>query len=177
MWRLFLIGFLLNCSFTGIAQSRSTITGINYNKKKDRTEYLVFPYGSIHLPGRWKKEEYIKSSRQQAFRNDSVFVLAALLPCDKFEFSEPGLEGFAFVQKYYKWEAEFNSNKRQLTTERLVEDSLENYIVFKVFGNNINNTFLFGARGCSVFGISVSTSKWTEEQKILFLKNVYLEKE
>ena len=177
MKRFLAFVFLSACVTAGYTQSRSVITGSNYNKKKDRTEYFVLPYGSIHLPGRWKKGQYIQSSRQQGFYKDSVFVNIALLPCDKFEFSKPGLEGFELVKAYYNWDARYFSNNLKMNTPVLFQDSISNYIIWKASGNNIENVFLFGARGCGVFNISVSTLKWTDEQKISFLQELYSKRE
>ena len=68
-------------------QATSTIVGGDYDAKKNTTEYFVFPYGQVSIPGKWEKTSYNSASRQQFFRNDeSVNIAVSFGPYDKYEF-------------------------------------------------------------------------------------------
>ncbi|MBA3680232.1 MAG: hypothetical protein H0W73_03455 [Bacteroidetes bacterium] len=59
---ILLTAFLLQNYITK-AQS-SVIESVDYDKAKDVTNYIVLPYGSVALPGRWTKESYSDISYQ-----------------------------------------------------------------------------------------------------------------
>lgn len=42
------------------AVAQSTIVGAEYNQYKNITEYFVFPYGEVSLPGKWSEAEKIQ---------------------------------------------------------------------------------------------------------------------
>lgn len=69
-----------------VAQRRtSTLVACKYNKKKDQTEYQFSPLGATSIPGRWTKENYNKSSKQQFFSNEEgVWIAIAFAPIDNF---------------------------------------------------------------------------------------------
>ena len=52
------------------------------------------------------------------------------------------------------------------------------YILYRIYGNTANTYFLVGLKnGVNVTNLSVNiTDKWTEDEKILFLKNLFLTK-
>ena len=156
-------------------QATSTIVGGNYDAKKDVTEYFVFPYGQVSIPGKWEKTTYNSSSRQQFFCNDeSVSLAVAFGPIDQFEFNLDGkIKGYEFVEAYYRWEEEYFS-KNGLECKILDSDSEKKYIVFKVFGKGFDTVLLFGEKNGFASNFSVHiTDKWTEEQKVDFLKNLF----
>lgn len=177
--RLFLI-LLTVCTLYSCGsakQATTTIVGGDYNEKKDVTEYFVFPYGRVSIPGKWEKTTYNSYSRQQFFCNDdSVIIAIAFGTIDKFEFNSDGLiKGYEFVKAYYKWEEEYFVNNG-LECKILDSDSEKNYIVFKAFGRGFDTVLLFGEKNGFTSNFSVNiTDKWTEEQKVVFLKSLFIE--
>ena len=157
-------------------QATSTIVGGDYDAAKNVTEYFVFPYGSVSLPGKWDKLKYDQSSRQQFFRNEeSVTVAIAFGPSNKYEFNMDGsLKGHDFVKAFYKWESDyFKSAGYECTI--LENDSANPYLLFKVVGDDVNSVLLFGETNAGVSNFSVQTAdKWTEAEKIQFLKTLFL---
>lgn len=173
----FFLSMLVLFAGCGISrQATSTIVGGDYDAAKNATEYFVFPYGSVSLPGKWEKREYINSSRQQLFQNqDSVIVAVAFGPSNKFEFNADGLlEGHDFVEAFYKWESDYFTSAGY-ACPILENDSVNPYMLFKIEGEKVNSVFLIGERNGRVSYFSVqSTDKWTDTQKIQFLKNLFL---
>ena len=64
------VALFVNCA----TQRASTITGGNYDAAKDVTDYFIFPYGQVSLPGKWDKCGYNKVARQQFFMNQDSFL-------------------------------------------------------------------------------------------------------
>ncbi|MDT3356503.1 MAG: hypothetical protein LIR35_02800 [Bacteroidota bacterium] len=159
----------------GSAQrSSSTITGGEYDAKKNITEYFVHPYGQVSIPGKWEKTTYNSVSRQQFFRNDeSVDLAVSFGPCDKFEFNKDGsLKGYEFIEAYYEWDSKyFVSNG--LESKILEADKENKYILYRVFGNKFDTYFLICEKNGFVSNFSIhATDKWTEQQKVDFLKSL-----
>ena len=170
--------FLTSC----YTQRASTIVGYNYDKKKNQTDYFVFPYGSVSIPGEWTQTSYNQGAKQQFFRNsDSITISVSFGPCNKYEFNKDNSKkGFEFLTAYYEWDSEYFVNNYRLNEEKVESNEKDNYIIWRTFGEN-NNTywdtyFLFGEKKgfVSTFGI-MKTDKWTEKEKIAFLKEMYLE--
>lgn len=156
----------------------STLVGGKYEPKTNTTDYFVFPYGSVSLPGEWTKGIYGKSSRQQWFSNkDSVFLAIAFGPCNKYEFYKPELKDFNFVKAYYNWESDFYKNQLKTESKIILADSTNNFIIWQLFDNkNVDMYFLFGYNKCSIHNYCLTTEKWKEQEKIKFLQDLYLNK-
>jgi len=61
---ILIITFLTSC----VTQREcTTIVGCNYDKNKDKTDYIILPYGTVSIPGKWEKTNYNSVSRQQFF--------------------------------------------------------------------------------------------------------------
>ena len=155
-------------------QATSTIVGGDYDAKKNTTEYFVFPYGQVSIPGKWEKTSYNSVSRQQFFRNDeSVNIAVSFGPYDKYEFNKDGsLKGYEFVEAFYEWESKyFVSNG--LECKILETDKGNKHILYRVFGDKFDTYFLICEKNGFVSNFSINaTDKWTEQQKVDFLKSL-----
>lgn len=172
--KVLLIGSLF-LGITCFSQTRSTVTGAQYNSKTNTTDYFVLPLGNVSLPGQWMKGKYNPVSGQQWFVNkDTIAVSIALTPCNKFEFSKKNLTDFAFVKAYYEWDSKYLAEKNHLTRSVLVSDSINQYIIWRLTGTNYDDYFLFGNKSCKVHNYSLPSHGWAEEQKIKFLQDLYL---
>lgn len=162
---------------TGCVSSRiTTIVGGDYDAKKNVTEYYVLPFGQVSLPGKWEKCGYVKSGRQQFFMNqDSVKVAVAFGRTEYFEWNQDGkLKGMDFLSAFYKWESEyFKSNGYEAMI--IETDTASQYIIYRIYSETANTYFLVGVKSNgNVSNLSINyTDKWTEEEKISFLKNLY----
>jgi hypothetical protein len=176
---IFLVLALAGCVMQ--QQSVSTITGGEYNKEKDQTDYFVLPYGSVSIPGKWEKTRI--AGHQQIFKNkDSVELLIGFAPCNKYEFNTNGaLKGYKFVKAFYEWDSKYLVDKYGLERRVMESDSMNNYIVYRLFGKvgqvNLDTYFLLGEKNGNSSNFSITiTDKWTEETKIAFLRNLFLVK-
>jgi len=169
--------FFASCA----TQRTTTIVSCNYDEKKNQTDYMVFPYGSVVISGEWAQTHYNQTARQQFFQNsDSIIISVAFSPCNRYEFNQNNSKkGFEFVTAFYEWDSEYFVDNYRLNQEKIESNEKENFIIWRAFGEN-NNTywdtyFLFGEKNgfASNFAI-MTTDKWTQEQKVAFLKKMYL---
>lgn len=170
--------FLTSCA----TQRTSTIVGCDYDKNKNQTDYFVFPYGSVSIPGEWNKTSYNQIAKQQFFKNsDSIIISIVFGPCNKYEFNATNpKKGFEFVKALYEWDSEFFVSNYHLDQEIVESNENDNFIIWRVFGEN-NDTYwdtyiLFGEKNGLANNFSVmTTDKWTKEDKVIFLKKIYLQ--
>jgi len=163
-----------------IQQATSIISFVDYNSKKNKTDYLYFPYGDVSLLGKWVETKYDSNSKQQYFTNqDSVIIAIAFGPCNKFEFNADGnKKGFEFLEAFYNWESKYFIEEHNLLVEKIEEDTTTNFILWHVESEDrkLDTYLLFGiSPNCSFSNFSIqATKKWSSEKKIEFLKNLYL---
>ncbi|MFU8844909.1 MAG: hypothetical protein ACNA7V_13980 [Bacteroidales bacterium] len=177
-----IIGIIVILILTGcVSQRVSTIVGCNYDQKNNRTDYFEFPYGTISIPGNWEKTRYNPVSNQQFFSNhDSISIAIAFSRFDKYEFNTNGdHKGYDFVKAFYEWETEYFFDMFGFNTKVLVNDSIHKFILFQNYGQfegaTFNTYFLFGEKNGNVSNFSVmTTDKWSEDEKVEFLKGLYL---
>lgn len=173
---------ILTILLTSCATQRtSTIEGVNYNESKNVTDYFVMPYGSVSLFGKWEKKNYNEISRQQFFKNqDSVIIAIAFERYDKYEFNTNGSQsGFNFVKAYYEWDSNYFVDSHGLKRQIIESDSTNHFMIYRIYGQKekaeFNTYFLIGEKNGNVSNFSISkTEKWSEIEKILFLKNLFL---
>ena len=156
--------------------AQSTIAGAEYKPDKNITEYFVFPYGEVSLPGKWEKLQYVSKSHQQFFINDeSVLIAIVFGAVNDYDFNRNGsLKGYDFVKAYYDWESDYFV-KSGFETKIIETDQPNSYIIWRLWGQKYDTYFLFGERDGRVCNYSVNiTDKWTEDEKIKFLKGIYI---
>lgn len=172
-----LIALLGSCA----TQRVSTIVGGEYKESSNVTEYFVLPLGTAEIPGKWMKTSYSSVSHQQFFKNqDSVEIALAFNRYDGYEFNAKGTKkGFEFVEAYYEWDSKYFMDSYGLQRLMIERDSLQQFVVYRIYGGEggkkTDTYFLIGNKNGNVSNFSVSvTDKWTEEEKINFLKHLYL---
>jgi len=167
---------------TGCAtQKTSTIVGGEYIKTKDETEYFVFPYGSVVIPGKWEKTNYNTTSRQQFFTNqDSIIIAIAFSRFNKYEFNGDGSQkGYNFVKAYYEWDSQYFIDSHGLKRLSLVSDSANTFMIYRIYGQTekgkLDTYFLIGEKNGNISNYSISSAdKWRDGEKINFLKKLFL---
>lgn len=174
---LIAIVFLTSCA----TQKVSTIVGCDYNDKKNTTDYFVLPYGSVSIPGKWKKTNYNSVSRQQFFKNsDSIIIAIAFGPYDKYEFNaDKTKKGLDFALVYYEWDSKYFVESHKLKREFIEKDSINNFVIYRIYGEKegveFDTYFLVGERNGFVSNFSImDTDKWYEKEKNDFLKRLYI---
>ncbi len=140
---------------------------------------MIFPYGEIKIPGKWKKTGENKVSGQYFFvGQDSVRIAIALQPWDKYEFSynNPDVTTDNFVRRFYEWDANYLKDKFSGQIGTVIENLEGNYIIWNLKNEQgLNDYFLFGLKGKIAYNFNVTTDKWDEDKKIKFLEKLYLE--
>lgn len=160
----------------------STITSIFYDERKNTTQYLKIPYGSVSIPGKWKEKRYNPANGQQFLvNNDAVVIAVAMVRWDKFQFYKPEMDETAFVDKFYEWDSEYLAEEVRGNRAVLKRDASRNYLVWRVWNDSATDTyFLFGMKNNAVktvYTVSVypeNAEKWNENRKIEFLESVFL---
>lgn len=177
---LFAIIIITGCT----TQKVSTIVGGSYDKNKDQTDYIVFPFGATSLPGKWTKTSYNTISKQQFFKNeDSISIAIAFTSTNNYEFNtNNSKKGFEFVKAFYEWESDYFVNHFKLTQEMVEQSESGNYIIWRAFGENNNANFdtyfLFGEKNGNASNFSIAiTDKWSKEEKMRILKEMYVGKQ
>jgi hypothetical protein len=176
---LLIIALLTAC----VSNKSTLLIDSEYDDKRNETNYQVFPYGSVIIPGEWYRTNYNNTSRQQFFDNsDGITIAIAFSPCDKYEFNEDGeKKSFDFVTAYYEWDAGHLVSGRQMNQELIESNEADNYIIWRLFGQYndtpVDNYYLFGEYdGFAKNFCIMATDKWSRGDKIAFLKTMYLGK-
>jgi len=177
MLRNCILLFFFSLTLTGCfpTQSTSVLTTVTYDEKSNKTTYIIVPYGNVDIPGKWTKDNYIQISRQQYFINsDSTTLAIAKNPKQKYPFYSDTKTDFELVKDFYKWDADYWVGQG-LKESNLKENKEKNYVVWKVFGNKIENIFLYGLKNGLIINYMISTDSWNEIKIIDFLEQLYNE--
>ena len=165
----------------GVAHKKATttLTSVDYDSKTDRTIYMVFPYGSVKLPGKWLKGAYNQPSRQQYFRRaDSLRLGIAIGPASHLEFYRQGMEGLAFATAYYEWETKYQREQLHQKTQLLRADTARGYTIWRVYSESVDMVQLCAWTKCACNepafkSLSVSTKKFPVQQSARLLEEIY----
>jgi len=167
---------LLSCATT---KSTSILYSDNYDKTTDRTSVMIFPYGEIKVPGKWKKTRENTVSGQYFFiGQDSARIAIALQPWDKYEFSHknPEVTTDNFVRKFYEWDANYLKEQTGGQLRIVKENKQNNYLIWNLSNQTKpQDYFLFGLKGKIAYNLNVTTDKWDEGKKINFLERLFSE--
>jgi hypothetical protein len=169
---------LLMLLITGCSPSNytSTMVSVSYNPEQQVTDYINFPYGSVSIPGKWNKSNYNSSSHQQFFSNEDSITFAVMMgPLDKYEFYKPDMSESHFLEEFYQWDSKYWVNRINGKRSIIKSDSTNSYLVWHLSDEStVNGYFLFGARNFIVYSLFISSDKWNEDRKTIFLEQVYL---
>lgn len=173
---IILLTVLHSCATT---KSTTILYSENYDATNDRTSVLMFPYGEIKIPGRWKKISENGVSGQYFFINqDSTIIAIALNPWNKYEFSNknPEVTTDNFVRKFYEWDATYLKEQINGEMRILTENKDENYLIWNLVNEkSVNDYYLFGLKGDIAYNLSITTEKWSEDSKVEFLELLFAE--
>lgn len=174
---LTLLVLMTNCA----SHRTSTLVGGEYNEIKNETDYFVIPYGSVTIPGKWRKTNYNSVSRQQFFQNsDSLIIAIAFNRFDNYEFNLYGEhKGIDFVKAYYEWDSKYFVDSHGLKREEMKIDSVNGFMTYRIFGQiekrEFDTYFLIGEKIGNITNISISdTDKWTENEKLTFMQSLFI---
>lgn len=171
---------LLAVLFLSCASNKNTSSVLysdNYDKNKDETSLMIFPYGQVTIPGKWRQTRYSPISGQYFFsRGDATQFAVALQPWDQYEFSQdnPEVNRENFVRKFYEWDGSYlkEVTKGQL---RIIDENKEkNYLLWSLKkGDGSNDYFLYGLKGNVAYNLYLSSQTWDEQTIVPFLENAF----
>ena len=165
---------ILSCSAN---RGPSVLYSDNYNKDKDETSVMIFPYGQVNIPGKWIHTNYNTHSGQYFYRGtDSTEVAVALQPWNQYEFSQdnPEVTQENFVNKFFEWDSNYLKEVTKGKVSLLAEDREKNYLVWNLTSNGRNDYFLFGLKGQVAYNLYVSSNKWDAKRKVAFLEQMFM---
>lgn len=170
-----IIGGMIFASCASQQASTSILYSNYYDKKKDQSAIIMFPYGSVMLPGKWTDTHYNSVSGQQFLQNaDSVEFAVALTPWNRYEFYRQGMTEAEFVKAFYEWDSAYLQQQTGCQV-RIVKDAGDrNIIIWNIRRDPTYNTYyLFGLRNQIVYNLSIKTQTWDEETIAAFLEKAY----
>lgn len=173
-----IIGILFILNLSCKTNQTSTIVADKYDATKNQTTLTILPYGNVIIPNKWKKTSYNQISKQHFFQNnDSTTISIAKNLKDKYPFYKVNQNDKEFVAEFVKWDSEYW--KEQGLEISTIENKTEKmYIIWNTKNKKetkpeVNTLFLFGVKNNFVYGFSISSRIWNNDQKIEFLKNLY----
>lgn len=109
---------------------------------------MMFPYGSVTLPGKWTETHYNNVSGQQFFRNaDSVEFAVALNSWNRYEFYRQGMTAMEFVKAFYEWESVYFQEQTGCQVKIVKDAGDRDMILWNIRRDpTINTYYLFGLR-------------------------------
>lgn len=129
--------------------------------------------GEVKIPGIWEQLNSMDDSGQTYLKNkENIIIAIAQNPKNAYSFFKSTASNFVNVKLFYKWDSDFRK-ENNFKTDKIKEDSKEEYIIWKFNDGKEDNVFLFGSSENTFLNILVYTSIWNEAEKILFLENVY----
>ena len=140
---------------------------------------MKFPYGSLSLPGQWKKTDFNQNSGQQNFKNkDSLSTALLINRASGYPFYTKAMTSNLFVKAMYEWDANYLTARINGSSKIIKQDTVNHFIVWQITADNdkyqIDNLNLFGCENGIVFTVLAPTAKkLTNEQKINFVRTIY----
>jgi hypothetical protein len=180
---IFFIVFLFQANEM-LAQKRkkgfSTIESINFYQKKNITTYMIFPFGTVNLKGKWEAVKFNKVSKQKTFRNaDSIEILVCINECRNYEFNnDTKASNDSFIERFYTWEKEYFEQNPTLKATIIEHDTINNYLIWNLKGkmneDEIDTIFFIAEKNCNVISLSMYATKlMSTEDRIKLIKETY----
>lgn len=187
MYKLLLLFVGLSVGLAGCTSSQcwdcpggtATITGLNYDAKKDQTVLTLLPYGGIIFPHKWEQIGFEESSRARIFYRDSTQLFASLIPFQQYkEVYQKGRTDQEHLAAFTKWETEFWRSEQHVAIDILQDSTAtKGYILGRAHdpdNKNVDVIFLFGTRRGLLYNFRGNSSKWRQEELEVFLKGLFV---
>jgi len=142
---------------------------------QDNTEFskVMTNSGEVKIPGKWELFSKMNDSGQTYLKNkDGVVIAIAQNPKKAYPFFKSNETDFGNVKLFYTWDSDYYKENKFKTT-KIKENAELEYIIWKYNENKIDNVFLFGSSKANFLNLLIYTNNWSEEEKILFLENLF----
>lgn len=149
------------------------ISTYSFCQEKETFSIVKTSSGDVKISGIWEQLNTVDDSGQTYLKNkEGVIIAVAQNPKNAYSFFKNTASNFVNVKLFYKWDSDFRK-ENNFKTDKIKENSKDEYIIWKYNDGKYDNVFLFGSSKNTFLNILVYTSIWNEEEKILFLENVY----
>lgn len=129
--------------------------------------------GEVNIPGEWEQLNTTDASGQTYMINkDGVIIAVAQNPKKTYSFYKSNHSDFKNVIGFYKWDSDFRK-ENEFKTKKIKENSELEYVIWKFNDGKIDNVFLFGSSKDTFLNLLVYTNIWSENEKVVFLENLY----
>lgn len=127
----------------------------------------------VKIPGKWEQLNTMDDSGQTYLTNkDGVVIAIAQNPKKAYPFFKSNKSAFENVKLFFTWDYDYRKENK-FKTDKIKENSKLEYIIWKYNDGKEDNVFLFGSSKENFLNLLVYTSKWSEDEKIIFLENLY----
>ncbi|WP_445452107.1 hypothetical protein [Flavobacterium sp. 25HG05S-40] len=138
----------------------------NYSKVNTNT-------GVVKIPGNWEQLNKMDDSGQTYLKNkDGVIIAIAQNPKKAYSFFKSNVSDFENVKLFYTWDSDYYKENK-FKTALLKENTELEYIIWKYNDKKLDNVFLFGSSKSNFLNLLVYTNNWSEDEKIIFLENLF----
>lgn len=129
--------------------------------------------GEVKIPGNWEQLNTMDDSGQTYLKNkDGVIIAIAQNPKKSYSFFKSNVSDFENVKFFYTWDSDYYKENK-FKTEKIKENTELEYIIWKYNDKKLDNVFLFGSSKSNFFNLLVYTNNWSEDEKIIFLENLF----
>jgi hypothetical protein len=129
--------------------------------------------GEVKIPGTWTQLNKADDSGQTYLQNkEGITIAVAQNPKKSYSFFKSNASDFENVTLFYTWDSDFY-RENKFKTEKIKEDAALEYIIWKYNDKKLDNVFLFGSTKNCFINLLVYTTSWNEDEKIIFLENLY----
>jgi hypothetical protein len=142
---------------------------------QDTTEYskVKTNTGEVKIPGKWEQLNKMDDSGQTYLRNkEGVIIAIAQNPKKAYPFYKNNVSDFENVTLFYTWDSDYYKENK-FKTDKIKENTELEYIIWKYNDKKLDNVFLFGSSKNNFLNLLVYTTNWKEEEKIIFLENLF----
>ncbi len=142
---------------------------------QDTTEYskVKTNTGEVKIPGKWEQLNKMDDSGQTYLRNkEGVIIAIAQNPKKAYPFYKNNVSDFENVILFYTWDSDYYKENK-FKTDKIKENTELEYIIWKYNDKKLDNVFLFGSSKNNFLNLLVYTTNWKEEEKIIFLENLF----
>ena len=127
----------------------------------------------VKIPGNWEQLNKMNDSGQTYLKNDEGVIIAiAQNPKNAYSFFKSNETDFENIKLFYQWDSDYYKENK-FKTAKIKENAALEYIIWKYNDKKDDNVFLFGSTKNNFLNFLVYTNKWSEDEKILFLENLY----
>ena len=149
------------------------ISTYSFCQEKETFSIVKTSSGDVKISGIWEQLNTVDDSGQTYLKNkEGVIIAVAQNPKNAYSFFKSTASNFVNVKLFYKWDSDFRK-ENNFKTDKIKENSHDEYIIWKYNDGKQDNVFLFGSSKNTFLNILVYTSIWNESEKILFLENIY----